>query len=254
MFARALDGKAFGKFRVSHVDTLNYNCKLISIEMPDQTQIQCSSCVIASVPGCVDAEGQPVQRKYTPISSFPKDGKFTFVVKGYESGKVSAAMCNLSAGDSVNLKGPMVKFPYVANTTRNLVFIAGGSGITPMLQIMQEVLSNPADRTQLTLIFCNRTEADSMLCQGMLSDIVAQNRLTIHHVLSQPSEDWKGMRGRVDGEKVRALLPEDSFVCVCGNNSFYGTVCGPKGPNFTQGTVGGFLETLGFTSDRVYKI
>lgn len=53
---------------------------------------------------------------------------------------------------------------------QSISLIAGGSGITPMYQIMQQIDSNPADKTKATLIFGNVTEQDVLLrkeFQGM---------------------------------------------------------------------------------------
>lgn len=43
------------------------------------------------------------------------------------------------------------------------VQIAGGSGITPMLQVASEIVSNPDDKTQVSLVFANQTEKDIIL-------------------------------------------------------------------------------------------
>lgn len=46
-----------------------------------------------------------------------------------------------------------------AVTVRRLGMIAGGTGLTPMLQVVKRVLSRKEDTTQLSLIFANQTEA-----------------------------------------------------------------------------------------------
>lgn len=69
----------------------------------------------------------------------------------------------LKVGQELSIKGPIPKFPYVANEFESIALIAGGSGITPMWQIMQEIDANPNDKTKATLVFGNVTEADILL-------------------------------------------------------------------------------------------
>jgi len=62
--------------------------------------------------------------------------------------------------------------------------------------------------------------------------------------------------GRVDSKILKAQLPppsEDVLVLVCGPEPMLAAVSGPKGPNYTQGEVGGLLQQLGYTSEQVYK-
>ena len=47
--------------------------------------------------------------------------------------------------------------------------IAGGTGITPMLQVIRAILKNPRDTTKLYLIFANQTEEDILLRQELES-------------------------------------------------------------------------------------
>lgn len=51
----------------------------------------------------------------------------------------------------------------VNNITVIDIQIAGGSGITPMFQVAQEILRNSDDKTQVSLIFANQTEDDIIL-------------------------------------------------------------------------------------------
>ena len=60
---------------------------------------------------------------------------------------------------------------YKANNTKNLVLFAGGSGITPMLQIILKIVGDPDDKTQVTLINSHKTQDDLILNSvlGLLS-------------------------------------------------------------------------------------
>ncbi|CBN75480.1 conserved unknown protein [Ectocarpus siliculosus] len=64
---------------------------------------------------------------------------------------------------SPKVKGPFPKFDYSPNVKKEIGMIAGGTGITPMLQVLQELLLNPEDKTKVTLLFANATTADIML-------------------------------------------------------------------------------------------
>ena len=87
---------------------------------------------------------------------------------------------SLEINDTLAIKYPYGRFNYQGNgkirirnigvnpTYRNLVvqrlyMIAGGTGITPIYQIIQYICSNPEDKTELVLLFLNRTEDDLLL-------------------------------------------------------------------------------------------
>ena len=44
-----------------------------------------------------------------------------------------------------------------------LLQIAGGSGLTPMLQVIKEIASNPDDKTKVSFIFANQSVEDIIL-------------------------------------------------------------------------------------------
>ena len=64
----------------------------------------------------------------------------------------------LKVGDEVAFKGPYVKVVYEANSKKEIGLVAGGTGITPVLPIIDAVLDNTADNTKISLIFANNTE------------------------------------------------------------------------------------------------
>lgn len=62
-------------------------------------------------------------------------GHFDLVIKSYPNGVVSKYMDGLKEGDRIEVKGPLPKFKYVPNMKKRIGMVAGGSGITPMLQV-----------------------------------------------------------------------------------------------------------------------
>ena len=54
---------------------------------------------------------------------------------------------------------------------KKVSMIAGGSGITPMLQVITAVLADPNDDTELALLYANHTEGDILVRQGRYSVI-----------------------------------------------------------------------------------
>lgn len=106
-------------------------------------------------------EGEEVSRKYTPISSINTKGKIEILVKVYfknvhpnfpEGGIMSQYLNDMSIGEFINVRGPFGKLKYLGDgnfeklvkfkprtveniNAKHLVFLAGGSGITPFYQV-----------------------------------------------------------------------------------------------------------------------
>jgi cytochrome-b5 reductase len=100
-----------------------------------------SSLVLAKIPNV--ATGKDVIRPYTPVTECDKRGSFDLIVKIYEKGAFGQLLKNTKVGDEVSFKGPLVKFEYKPSTWSTVGMIAGGSGITPMLQVAYHILRNP---------------------------------------------------------------------------------------------------------------
>lgn len=165
-------------------------------------------------------------RPYTPTSTDREKGHFELVIKSYPTGVVSSYMNSLKVGDKIEVKGPLTKFAYTANMKKSISMICGGSGLTPMLQVIKEIIENPADKTVVHLIFSNSTEQDILLKEVL--DDIAKKHSNIHitYLVSKPSSSWKGLKGHVSADLI-AKLPKpssDTMVLVCGPPGFMETV------------------------------
>jgi len=215
--------------------------------------------------GRADPEaGKPeIFRPYTPTSSDDDLGRVDLVIKVYQKGvkapfpdggKVSQYLESLEVGDSVDIAGPFGLIEYLGHGVftvsrkerprkKEIGMIAGGTGITPMLQIITAVLNDPTDGSHLSLLFANQTEEDILL-RDMLEELAAKHphRLRIWYTLDRPPAGWKYSAGFVNEEMIRDHLPkagDDSCVLLCGPPPMIKFACEPN------------LIKLGFEKDDI---
>jgi len=215
--------------------------------------------------GRPDSEaGKPeIFRPYTPTSSDDDLGHFDLVIKVYhkgvkapfpDGGKLSQYLDSLKVGDLVDIAGPFGLIEYLGHGAfsvsrkerprkKEIGMIAGGTGITPMLQIISAVLKDPSDESHLSLLFANQTEEDILL-RDMLESLVAKypHRLRVWYTLDRPPAGWKYSSGFVNEEMIRDHLPKsgsDSCILLCGPPPMIKYACEPN------------LAKLGFEKDDI---
>ncbi|KAG7450330.1 uncharacterized protein BT62DRAFT_927645 [Guyanagaster necrorhizus] len=168
-----------------------------------------------------EINGKDIMRSYTPISSDDDRGHFELLIKSYEKGNISRHFSTLRIGDTIRVKGPRGQFTYTPDLVANIGMIAGGTGITPMIQIIRAALKNPTDRTVLSLIYANVNHED-ILCKKELDDLQVQydrSRFKVYYVLNNPPANWNGGVGFVTKDQISDHLPGPelhSKVLMCG--------------------------------------
>ncbi|KAI5122579.1 hypothetical protein M0805_004796 [Coniferiporia weirii] len=164
--------------------------------------------------------GKSIMRSYTPTSSDDDLGHFDLLIKAYEKGNISRYISLLKVGDKVRVKGPKGQFKYHASLSREIGMIAGGTGITPMLQIIRAALKNPLDRTKLSLIYAN-VNVEDILLRTELDELADKhkNRFKVFYVLNNPPPNWKGGVGFVTKDQIERHLPPTDHnikILMCG--------------------------------------
>jgi len=130
-------------------------------------------------------------------------------------------MASLKIGDIMRFKGPKGNFIYTSGLCEHISMIAGGTGITPMLQIIRAVLGNPSDSTEISLIYANVNHDDILLREDLdkLSKLHS-NRFKVYLVLNNPPPNWQGGVGFVTKEHIKEHLrnPNDGNgkLLICG--------------------------------------
>jgi len=200
--------------------------------------------------------GELVIRPYTPTSSDDDLGFVDLVIKVYfpnvhprfpDGGKMSQYLEKMELGSTINFRGPSghlvyggggqfiirkdKKSPEEMKMAKKVGMIAGGTGITPMLQLIRAALKDPLDRTKMWLIFANQTENDILL-RTELEEVAAEHpdRLQLWYTLDRPEEGWKYSKGFVNAEMIKAHLPppgDDTLVLMCGPPPMINFACKP---------------------------
>ncbi|KAI7876565.1 ferredoxin reductase-like protein [Lichtheimia hyalospora FSU 10163] len=260
----AFDGKQFKAFKLEKVEPINHNTAVYRFSLPSEKQraeLPVASCLITRYP-ITKKDGSPgyIIRPYTPTSPEEAEGYFDLIVKEYAEGKMSKRIANLKVGDTLEMKGPIPKYNWDENKVENVGMIAGGTGITPMLQIIRKVFDkNSTDKTtKVTLVFANQTEEDILLKDELDSYAKEHpDRFKVVYTLDRPPKDWQGLQGFVTADAIKKYLPsaedKNAKIFICGPDPMLASISGPKAKDKSQGEVSGILKELGYNESNVYK-
>lgn len=171
-------------------------------------------------------DGQEVRRSYSissPRSIYTSKGELTLGIRPVDGGVFSNwAATQLKAGDTLQAMPPDGRFTVHRPRALHRVGFAAGSGITPILSIMTSTLEE-SPTAKFTLVYGNRRMASVMFNEA-LQDLKDRyrDRLTLIHILSRQAQEVPLLEGRIDGDKVRALIgallpvPSLDEVFICG--------------------------------------
>ena len=166
-------------------------------------------------------DGQTVSRSYTPTSNNLDLGTLELVIKCYPDGLLTGKyLANLKVGDKVLFRGPKGAMRYKKGLCKKIGMIAGGTGITPMYQLIRAICENDRDTTEIHLIYANRSEEDILLREE-LEEFASSypDTLKIWYMLDHPPQDWKYGKGYVTTDVMRKVLPAPSLetrIMLCG--------------------------------------
>ncbi|WP_329225333.1 2Fe-2S iron-sulfur cluster-binding protein [Streptomyces sp. NBC_00111] len=186
-----------------------------------------------------DIDGRAVRRAYS-ASSAPGSPRLEVTVKHVEGGRFSGHVHRgLRPGDGLAVRGPSGSFHTGQRPPDELVLIAAGSGVTPMMSMIRTQLAVRTGRGRIALLYSSRSP-DEIIFGDELSRLARENpdRLSVTHVLTRRD-------GRIGADGVRRWI---AGLGQAGDAHFY--VCGPEA---LMDAVQGVLTGLGVTDERVHK-
>ncbi|TQS36001.1 hypothetical protein Golomagni_03562 [Golovinomyces magnicellulatus] len=220
-----LQPKVFQEFELKEKTIISHNVAIYRFLLPSPKSILGlpigQHISIAADIKQPDGNDKEIVRSYTPISSDHQPGYFDLLVKKYPNGNISKYLDSLAIGQVIKVRGPKGAFVYTPNMVRAFGMIAGGTGITPMLQIIRAIIRGrtTGDKTQVDLIFAN-VNYDDILLKEDLDQLAKDDKgFRVHYVLNNPPENWNGEVGFVTPEMITKYLPKAAInikLLLCG--------------------------------------
>ncbi|PSR83782.1 NADH-cytochrome b5 reductase 1 [Coniella lustricola] len=222
---KSLKPTIFQEFELKEKTILSHNTAIYRFNLPSPNHILGlpigQHISIGAVLPQPDGTDKEIVRSYTPVSGDELAGHFDLLIKSYPTGNISKHLASLAVGQSIRVRGPKGAFSYTSNMVRHFGMIAGGTGITPMLQVVKAIIRGrkAGDRTQVDLIFANVTPQDILLKEDLDALAAEDAGFRVHYVLDRPPEGWTGGVGYVTADMISEWLPkpaDDVKILLCG--------------------------------------
>ncbi|OAX39745.1 riboflavin synthase domain-like protein [Rhizopogon vinicolor AM-OR11-026] len=226
-----------------------------------------------------------VERPYTPLDGVDKDGNMKFWIKRYNHGEVSRWLHSKKVGETIEIRGPVRTWSWKDDTWDEIILISGGTGITPFYQLLRTVFSGNSFKGRITLLHSSRLPSelpppdvlDPLLELArhnpdkfrlkLFVDSFGETKdqsfagVEIHQSRIGKDAIWRAVHSASNFPSLRGLFSRDSddsdrkiLFLICGPEQMVGAIAGPYGRNYSQGPIGGVLQSLGYKSHQVWKL
>lgn len=216
----------FHKIKVKDIYKETNDCSVVTFDIPgpllEEFQFRQGQHLTLKA----DIDGEDVRRSYSLCSS-PIESEWKVAVKLLPEGKFSTYVNNsLHIGDTLEIMPPSGTFGVSTDrvNTKNYLFFAAGSGVTPILSMIKTHLALEPNST-CKLFYVNRT-AKSIIFKEELEQLrnTYFGRFEIYYFLTKEKRDIDLFNGRFDDEKMKVLT--ETFIDIPDTNEVF--LCGPE--------------------------
>lgn len=221
-----------------------------------------------------------IERSYTNLSTIRSNQSLThieFLIKSYADGEVSNYLKRFKSNkqnQAIEIRGPELNWCHSNDNLNEIVFIAGGTGITPAIQLLRRFYTEHINENstnsipKMKIIYLSKSKESIYLNEELLNySNLYSNLVKVHKVVTQP---FNGTESDISVDKIGKLEINDlkkwigtgsntinnqRIILVCGPDPMIKAIAGPKGHDMiSQGELGGMLKELGYHPEEVYKL
>lgn len=200
--------------KINSIEKINDSVIKVSLRLPPNSNFNYNSGQYVNI-----SKGQIV-RSYSIANAFNENGLITFLIKRYERGLMSNYWFEeAKVNDLLRIEGPLGSFFLRQAKVENIIFLATGTGIAPIIAMLECISSSRIQYSykKLWLFVGARFEKDLLWFPNQLKDNLDINYIP---VLSRGSMDWSGERGYVQDVVAKLNISlVDSQVYACGSSA-----------------------------------
>ena len=236
----------FHKLQIKDIRKETPDCVSIAFNVPEELEKEFHFIPGQNVTLRKFFENEEIRRSYS-ICASPLENELRVAVKKAENGLFSRfANAELKEGDIIEVLPPTGNFytEILPSQKKEYLFIAAGSGITPVISIIKTILSTQQN-SNVALLYGNKNMA-SIIFKSQLESLKDKylERFALHHIFSREKTESEFNFGRIDDAKLNYV---SQFINLKTIDHFF--VCGPEALIFT---VKDFLLEKGIDADKIH--
>ena len=215
--------QAFYDLKITSIKKETAHSSRIKFRLPDSLHEQFNHKPGQYISVKFNMKKNTYTRTYS-ISSEPNKSFIEIGVKHIESGVFSEFIKTKKIEDVVQVSNPEGNFVINSKNANQLLLIAAGSGITPIMSILKSTLRKDC-KTRITLLYSNKTYAD-MMYKTEIQDLKDKylDRLIVFNFFSREIQSTEFLNGRITKEKI-AFLTKQCLIDFKSIDQCF--ICGP---------------------------
>jgi ferredoxin-NADP reductase len=180
----------------------------------------------AAMVGLADRAERKPYSIASPPDELRRSGSIEFLIEAGPDGRAPSNLEGAGRGSLVAVEGPVGSFVLPPRLPRELLFVAGGTGIAPLRSMVAAALARPK-APSITLVYSARTPAEFAFFRE-LRRLSRQGRIRLCTTVTREADTaWHGRRGRIQQAWLRAFVRGGRPLCfVCGPEAFVAQLTG----------------------------
>lgn len=204
-------------YTISYISKETPDVCLFRLKTGDATKVNFKPGMFVMLEYCDKVACTSLMRAYS-VASAPQQDFLEFIIS-MGHGQFTSHLDTAKIGDEFFITGPYGQFSFSPDTDKKVLFLAGGTGLSPFMSMLREIKLLGSD-TDVCMIYSVRYP-NEIIRKAELEELSKQIKLKLNVTVTrpQPGDGWTGETGHINADMIKKLVPD------CAQRTAY--ICGP---------------------------